>query len=85
MTITAEATRRTATGRAPSPTVEGWETAVDLTPVAASDAVGRYTGLARHRPPRPLPFWVSSGVVGLIAIIAATAAPAIADLLTAAG
>jgi len=28
---------------------------------------------------------VSSGVVGLIAIIAAMAAPAIADLLTAAG
>lgn len=58
---------------------------IDLTPVSARAAVGRYTGLSRSRPARPAPFWRSAGIVGLVALIAAAATPIIAQILTVSG
>lgn len=58
---------------------------IDLTPVSARAAVGRYTGLSRTRPVNPAPFWRSAGIVGLVALIAAAATPVVAQILTVAG
>ncbi|MFJ2370731.1 hypothetical protein [Microbacterium sp. NPDC087665] len=52
---------------------------VDLTPLAASDAVGRYSGIESLTARTPL--WRSAGIVGLVALVAAGAAPVIAGVL----
>ena len=88
MTWTAEASRTAPARAAIRPTVaDGVQTAapIDLTPVSARAAVGRYTGLSRSRPLAPAPLWRSAGIVGLIALVAAAATPVIAEILTVAG
>jgi hypothetical protein len=56
---------------------------VDLTPMSASQAVGRFSGIGRigTRPP----LWRSTGIVGVIALIAAAALPLLAEILSVPG
>ncbi|MFF7291076.1 hypothetical protein ACFY9N_00950 [Microbacterium sp. NPDC008134] len=54
---------------------------IDLTPVSARTAVGRYSGIAKS-PRRTTPLWQSAGIVGLIALVAAGSLPLVADLLS---
>lgn len=56
---------------------------VDLTPVSARQAVGRYSGIERVDARRPL--WRSAGTVGLVALIAAAALPLLAQALSVSG
>ncbi len=56
---------------------------VDLTPMSASQAVGRFSGIGRigTRPP----LWRSTGIVGVVALIAAAALPLLAEILSVPG
>ncbi len=88
MTWTAEAPRTAPVRAAIRPTVADRTqvaSPIDLTPVSARAAVGRYTGLSRSRPVAPAPLWRSAGIVGLVALIAAAATPIIAEILTVSG
>lgn len=56
--------------------------AASLSPLPASEAVGRTTGIGRAPlPAARAPFWQAAGIAGLIALIAAAALPLMADLL----
>ncbi|WP_314648833.1 hypothetical protein [uncultured Microbacterium sp.] len=88
MSWTAEPSRTAPVRAAIRPSIaDRAETAapIDLTPVSARAAVGRYTGLSRSRPAAPAPLWRSAGIVGLIALVAAAATPIITEILTVSG
>jgi hypothetical protein len=54
---------------------------IDLTPVSARVAVGRYTGIERSSRRRK-PLWQSAGIVGLVALVAAGSLPLVAEILS---
>lgn len=79
MSLTTEAPNDSRVNRAAALAASRRE--VDVTPVPARVAVGRYTGIARSRPAPRTPLWRSAGIAGLIALVAAAATPVIAEMV----